>query len=92
MCVYQILIINNLLRYPEMYQMFANENCAYTFRRKGTLPLYHGPVSELFKREKEFVFSERAFGFIWPEHVKAGVVGQHLAGIAQNYYHRQVEA
>ena len=47
--------------------------------------------SSKVKKLRQVGFSERACGFVWPEDIKVDVLGQHLSGIAQKYYRRQVE-
>lgn len=70
-------------------------------RKLGILPfdgkeLYQGLGSVFMEWGKDFVrqlqFAERASGFTWNEDIKVDVLGQHLSGMAQKYYRRQVEA
>nr|CCA28076.1 conserved hypothetical protein [Albugo laibachii Nc14] len=72
----------------------------YPAKRLGLQPfddkeIYHGLGSGFLEWGKGFVrqisFSERAFGFSWPEDIKVDFLGQHLAGTVQKYYRRQVE-
>ncbi|CAI5711704.1 unnamed protein product [Peronospora destructor] len=57
--------------------------------------LYQGLGSGFLSWGKKFVrevsFAERASEFPWSEDVKIDVLGHNLAGMAENYYSRQVE-
>ncbi|KAG2974951.1 hypothetical protein PC118_g14233 [Phytophthora cactorum] len=60
------------------------------------LELYVGLVSGFLERGRRFERQvnnvQSACGFAWPHDVKVDLLGHYLPGIAERYYHKQVEA